>query len=34
MMQETHKIARNNLIKKKETNKTYYDKSLNKSNFT
>ncbi|CAH1720138.1 unnamed protein product [Aphis gossypii] len=29
MMQEAHKIARDNLIKKKETNKTYYDKSLN-----
>jgi hypothetical protein len=24
-MQETHKVARNNLIQKKETNKRYYD---------
>ena len=29
IMQETHKIARENLIKKKETNKTYYDKTMN-----
>lgn len=28
-MQETHKIARENLIKKKETNKTCYDKTMN-----
>lgn len=29
VMQETHKMARDNLIKKKETNKTYYDKTIN-----
>ncbi|KAL4148862.1 hypothetical protein QTP88_003007 [Uroleucon formosanum] len=29
MMQEAHKIARDNLIKKKKTNKTYYDKTIN-----
>ncbi|KAL4082884.1 hypothetical protein QTP88_029538 [Uroleucon formosanum] len=29
MMQEAHKIAKDNLIKKKETNKTYYDKTIN-----
>ncbi|KAL4084027.1 hypothetical protein QTP88_029343 [Uroleucon formosanum] len=29
MMQEVYKIARDNLIKKKETNKTYYDKTIN-----
>jgi hypothetical protein len=29
MMQEAHKIARLNLITKKETNKKYYDKTIN-----
>ena len=29
VMQETHKIARNNLINRKETNKRYYDQSIN-----
>ncbi|KAL4100898.1 hypothetical protein QTP88_020923 [Uroleucon formosanum] len=29
IMQETHKIARNNLVKKKENNKEYYDKTHN-----
>lgn len=29
IMQETHKIARDNLIKKKENNKEYYDKTEN-----
>jgi len=29
LMQEAHKIARDNLIKEKESNKTYYDRTLN-----
>jgi len=29
MMQEAHKIAHNNLITKKETNKKYYDRTIN-----